>query len=556
LTRSKSVALLGRQTPRYQLVPRAKSSAGPEAVELSASHGLVLEPHQELVLQGSLGENPNPKRPGSWRWAAFEVAVVEPRQNGKGGIITARELAGLYLFNEPLQTHTAHRFDTCLEGFRRIREIIDGHDDLRRRVKRISDSHGQESIELYNRSRSQRFSGQTQRLNFKARSKGSGRGFSGDVVYLDEAFWLLELGSLMPTMSARPNPQLWYLSSAPLPRLESEILRRLCKRGRAGARRQKRSLRLAYFEWCAELGVDPTDRGKWDAALIELIEDEQAHALALADANPGLGYRLSPDFATSERTAMTTEEYARERLGIYPEEVEVVDLALDPDDWRSCTSPFDDEHRPLSGLRDPVTLAFEVSHDRKWAQIAAGASSTLGAGKHVEVIENRRGTGWLVDRLVELVDRHKPIAVVCLPGAAAALLEDCKKAGLTIGLPDGTTARNKPKYRAVTAGDWAQACGAAYDDITEHRWVHIDQPELNKAVASAVWRTVGDARVFDRRSEVDISPLAAVTLAAWAAGKSEDSKPTPAVHTWADDDEEFNEILRELEQEEEAASDA
>ncbi len=535
--------LRGKQTPRYQLVPRARSSAGAEVIDLCASHGLDLEPHQQLVLNGALGENPDPKRPGQWKWAAFEAAVVEPRQNGKGGIITARELGGLYLFGEPLQTHTAHRFDTCLEGFRRIREIIDGYDDLRKRVKHISNSHGQESIELYNRSRGQRFSGPTQRLNFKARSKGSGRGFSGDVVYLDEAFWLLELGSLLPTMSARPNPQLWYLSSAPLPRLESEILRRLCKRGRAGARKQKRALRLAYFEWCAELKADPTDRGKWEAALAELLADEEAHRQALAEANPGLGYRLAEDFAATERTAMTDDEYARERLGIYPEEVEVLDLAIDEADWRKCESPS-------SGLLDPVTLAFEVSADRRWAQIAAAAPSTLD-GTHVEILENRPGTAWVVPRLVELRDRHDPAAIVCLPsGPAGALLPACETAGLTIGLPNGTTPKGKPKHRAITAGDFAQACGAAYDDITEHRWRHIGQPELNKAVSGATKRTAGDSWVFDRRSGVDISPLSAVTLAAWASAKPEDSPPTPAVHTWADDDEEFNEILRELEAEE------
>ena len=30
-------------------------------------------------------------------WSAFEVGVNVPRQNGKGGIIEARELAGLFL---------------------------------------------------------------------------------------------------------------------------------------------------------------------------------------------------------------------------------------------------------------------------------------------------------------------------------------------------------------------------------------------------------------------------------------------------------------------------
>jgi hypothetical protein len=513
LTSSRSSALLGKQTPQFELVPRAKSSAAPEVIDLCASHGLVLEPHQQHVLHGALGENPDPKRPGQWRWAAFEVGVLEPRQNGKGGLITARELGGLYLFREPLQTHTAHRFDTCLEGFRRIREIIDGYADLSKRVKRISDSHGQESIELYCDSKRQRLTGPTQRLNFKARSKGSGRGFSGDVVYLDEAFWLMELGSLLPTMSARPNPQLWYLSSHPLPRVESEVLRRLCKRGRGGVRKKSRPRRLAYFDWCASL-PKTKDRAEWDKAVAAVLDDRRAWA----EANPGLGYRLTADFMQSERDAMTDEEFARERLGLYPETEEALPPVIPPASWAACRSEAT-ANAPASVIVKPVVYAFEVSMDRKWGVIAAAGRSSID-GTHVEIGDNRPGTGWVVERLVELRDKHQPTAIVCNPtGPAGGLLADCEAAGLKIGIPTGTTAKDEPKHRSVTSTDYAQACAAALDAITEHRWQHLGQGELDKAVAGAAKRITGDTWVFDRRGGLDISPLVAVTLAAWVASK-------------------------------------
>ena len=504
--------LLGEQVPQYLLVPPAKSSAGQEAVDLAASAGLVLEPHQELVLEGALGE----RRDG--RWAASEGGVVEPRQNGKGGIITARELAGLYLFGDELQTHTAHRFDTCLEGFIRIRDLIVNTPDLSRRVRRINDSHGQEAIELFN---------PTQRLLFKARSKGSGRGFSGDVVYLDEAFWLLELGNLVPTMSARPNPQLWYLSSAPLPRVESDVLRRLCKRGRAGATAKGRKRgRLAYFEWCARVKTDPAKREAWLAEVAGLLDDPRA----VAQANPGLGYRLPLEFIQeTERPAMDAEEYARERLGIWPDVEAPPELAIDMGDWRAC------EERG-SKAADPVVLAFEVSHDRKWSVIGAAGAPTGGV-THVEVVENRPRTGWVVERLVELKRSHRVKAIVCnRSGPAGALLADCEEAGLEV--------------EKVSGVELAQACGAALDDITEHRWRFDNQPELNKAARVATKRSSGDTFVFDRRAGSDISPLVAVTLAAWLAGREPEVKPKPQVHAWGDDDEEFNAILRELEEQE------
>jgi phage terminase large subunit-like protein len=206
--------------PRFQHVPLFYSSAGRDAVDLAEFAGLTLDPWQCDVLEGALGTT------AAGRWAAMEVAVIVPRQNGKGGILEARQLFGLYLNpRDELQTHTAHRFDTCLDHFRRVRGLIEGNDELLAKVKRngIKDSNGKESIELVD----------GHRLLFKARSKGSGRGFSGDVVYFDEAFWLLGLGDMIPSLSARVDPQIWYTSSAPLPRTESDILRSIIRRGRA-----------------------------------------------------------------------------------------------------------------------------------------------------------------------------------------------------------------------------------------------------------------------------------------------------------------------------------
>lgn len=461
-------------------------------MDLAASAGLILEPHQCLVLEGALGERPD------GTWAAFEVGVVEPRQNGKGGIITARELAGLYLFGDELQTHTAHRFDTCLEGFLRIRELIEGDPWFSKRIKKITEAHGQESIELRN---------PTQRLNFKARAKGSGRGFSGDVVYLDEAFWLLDLGALLPTMSARPNPQLYYLSSAPLPRIESNVLRRLSRRGRRAALGLAPARRLAFFEWCASLGegVEPKGREAWDEALAGVIDDPRAWA----DANPGLGYRITEEFIQSERDAMDAEDFARERLGLYPED-EAVEAVIDGEDWKACRSPVLPGGKPASELVDPVSFAFEVSMDRRFAVIAAAGSSSIG-GTHVEIVEDRKRTGWVVNRLVELRDKHDPAAIICNPaGPAGGLIPDCDRAGLEI--------------TKVTGRDYTHACEAAYDEILEHRWRHLDDPALNTAVEKAAKDEVGDAWVFDREA-AEIAHLLAVTMAAWSAGRGSEGEP-------------------------------
>jgi phage terminase large subunit-like protein len=169
-------------------------------VELAESAGLILDPWQQLVLQGALGELP------SGDWAAFEVGLVVPRQNGKGSILEARELAGLFLFGERLILHSAHEVKTALESFQRLLFLIESTPDLMSRVKHVHRTNGSEGIELKDGAR----------IKFVARSTGSGRGFSADCVVLDEAFHLSEasMNALLPTLSARPNPQVWYTSSA------------------------------------------------------------------------------------------------------------------------------------------------------------------------------------------------------------------------------------------------------------------------------------------------------------------------------------------------------
>ena len=75
--------------------------------------GLELDPWQRYVLDVALRVRPDD------RWAAFEVALIVARQNGKGAVLEARELAGLFLDlpDEKLILHSAHEFKTCSGAF-------------------------------------------------------------------------------------------------------------------------------------------------------------------------------------------------------------------------------------------------------------------------------------------------------------------------------------------------------------------------------------------------------------------------------------------------------
>lgn len=438
---------VGRQEPRFLSRPACSTSAGVEACDLARQAGLILDPWQELCLEVALGEVDG-------RWAAPEVGVIVPRQNGKGSILEARELAGLFLFGENLILHSAHEFKTASEAFRRLLSLVEQNDWLESRVSRVRTSHGEEGLELRS----------GQRIRFVARSTGSGRGFTGDLVILDEAYALTDahMAALLPTLSARSiqgNPQIWYTSSAPLE--TSEVLHRLRRRGRVGDNR------FAYLEWCA-LAADEPD--------------------AVAEANPGLGIRISPDFCETERASMSAESYARERLGIAPDVADSSAIPLDA--WKTALKP------DTPGA--PVCFSLDCTPDRGWSSIAT-ADRTV-----VELVDHRRATGWVYQRCLELWERWHCRFLVDGAGPAGSLGAELERQGVTI------------EY--LGAKDVARACNLFHDDIIEGRCTVLDPfSATTPAVVGAIKKPSGDTWRWGRNIDGDVSPLMAITLARWGA---------------------------------------
>ncbi|MEU0633279.1 response regulator [Streptomyces sp. NPDC005989] len=333
--------------------PTRLSSSGQEAVELAALAGLKLDPWQQHVLDMGLSERAD----GSW--SAFEVAVNVPRQNGKGGIIEARELAGLFLLGEKLILHSAHEFKTSIVAFKRIEQLVMGCPDLRKRVLRVRRTTGEEAIELV--------TGQV--LRFLARSGGSGRGFTGDCNVLDEAMILGDdaMGALMPTMSAVPNPQIWYLGSAGIGS-PSVQLGRLRARAVAAVEAGEPDPSLAYFEWSvnphrAECTVGCTDHADAD--------DPRAWAVA----NPALGIRISSEHVRNEQLSMGSGGiFERERLGVgdYPTDGADTWQVIGEDAWRALAAA---ESVPEGA----VAFAVDATPERSHAAIAAAGTWRGGA---------------------------------------------------------------------------------------------------------------------------------------------------------------------------------
>lgn len=472
------------QEPLVSWTPDHVSSLGGEALELAESAGLVLDPWQAMVLDAALAQRADGK------WAAFEVGVVVPRQNGKGGLLEARELAALFLIGERLTIHSAHMFDTSLEAFRRLLWLIEDTPDLDQQVRRVSRSHGEEGIELKG----------GQRIRFRTRTKGGGRGFSGDLLILDEAMILQESshGALLPTLSARPNPQVWYTGSAvdQLVHEHGVVLARVRERGHRGGDES-----LAYFEWAADMRDADGKPMPVDDASAELLGDRAVWA----EANPGLGIRISEDHVANELRSMDTRTFAVERLGWgdWPATRRIAEESvISLDDWNALADP-------RAEIEASLCLAFDVTPARSSATISAAGYREDGLA-YVQTLDRRDGTGWIVERLVELRDGRDPVKIVCdAAGPASSLLKQLEERGVVV--------------ETVTAREHADACGLIFDLVDQEAVRHGGTAELQAAIRGAATRPLGDAWAWSRKSStVDISPLVAATLALWASAAEGD----------------------------------
>ena len=163
----------------------------------------------------------------------------------------------------------------------------------------------------------------------------------------------------------------------------------------------------------------------------------------------------------------------------------------------------------------------------------SSAGSIVVAGRrtdgllHTEVVDHRPGTGWMVQRLVEVCAKWQPVAVVIdAAGPAGSLIKPLESAGIEVTRPGGR--------------DVAQAFGQWFDAVTENELRYLPHAALDAAAAGAKTRPLGDAQALARRTtSVDISPLVATTLAAWGLNAHlPEDEPDPQFWNWADLDEE------------------
>ena len=458
--------LKGTQTPTFVHAPDGDESDALDAIEVAAAYGLVADEWQEHVLRTWM------RRDAQGRWAAGRWGIAVPRQNGKNAVVEILELYALTILGLRI-LHTAHEVKTARKAFLRLASFFENereYPDLAGMVKSIRKANGQEAIFLTNGAS----------VEFIARSKNSGRGFTVDMLVCDEAQEYPEeaQAALLPTISAAPSgdPVQVILGTPPGPKDNGDVFARM-----HAVAHERIDPRLSWAEWAATGEVDTSDRQGW------------------ATTNPSVGGRLLESTIEDEFASFSREMFARERMGMWSSDRE---LSVIPQrDWDDCL---------VGSAPDGEITAIGLDMNPERTSVVVAVALKTEAGTHVELarVDEPDSTIELVNWVSQRAKRRVPVVMDSYSPARS----------LEPGLK-----QKKARTFALSGNELMQACGGFYDAVTQDRTVsHIGQEQLDASLAGAKRQSIGDAGGWKwsrKNLDSDLVPLMAVTCAWFGAEK-------------------------------------
>lgn len=469
--------------------PPRGETFGDLAANFAAAYGLAADDWQREVLDEWLGQFR-----GSY--AALTCGIAVPRQNGKNALLEIRELYGAVGLGEKI-LHTAHEVKTAQKHFRRLKYFFGNQagdpaakfPELNALVEQIRSVNGQEAIFLKNGGS----------IELVARSKNSGRGFTVDVLVMDEAQELSDdaLEALMPTTSSAPlgNPQWLYAGTPPGPNAMGEVFTRVRREALDGD-----SARLSWLEWSPPEGVplNLDDKALWRRV------------------NPGVAAgRLQLAVIEGERKRFSDLGFARERLGQWAR-VEGAGQALPVKAWDAAA--VDVSVAPPEG-RLVVGVKFSADGALAGLAVATRPADPLVPVRvdAIRLASMGEGTGWLVDWVLERQDRITQI-VVDGKGSAQAFVDVLADAGFQTRRK--VSRESSRRIRVPGVADVVSAHAAFLDAVRAGAVQHGRSEMLDAQVADATKRRIGRDGGFAWMPISDsgnTTLLDAVTFAFWGA---------------------------------------
>jgi hypothetical protein len=302
-----------------------------------------------------------------------------------------------------------------------------------------------------------------------------------DLVVVDECWAFdqmqgqaIDMG-VVPTQATRPNAQTWKVSTAGTAR--SLWWLGTVEAGRAAVNAGRDS-GVAYFEWSCPDELDPCAPSSWPVY------------------HPAYGRTIGPESMQAALDQLGPDEFARAYGNRW---VSTAARVIPAEAWRVAAE------EPADMPAGAVAVGFDAAVDRSDGAIVV-AWRDEGGIAHLEVADQRPGTGWMVDRLEEIVARWAPVAVAF------------DEAGPVLDLADAAR-RADLDVVGLKAREYAGACSGLLEALcAEPPTVRYrPHPALDAAALAAVRRPLGDAWAWGRRQSAgSIAALTAATVALWA----------------------------------------
>jgi hypothetical protein len=505
--------ILGCETPRIFTPPRAEltedTTDGFAAIAFAERIlGIKLFPWQKWLLCHALELNED------WSYRYRTVIVTEARQNGKTLLMVLLALWHLYAKGSRTVIATAQDLSKADDSWLSAVEWAQESEELSELIRKVTLAHPK-VLTVMNPI--------TEKLcqyRVASSSRRAARGFSGDLILLDELrehqswdSW----AAVTKTMLARPRAQAWCFSNA------ADATGVVLRYQRAKAHRglgwpdgdgdvqgpvigdvapdvaallseYGDSVGVGWFEWSVPPNAKRSDRAAW------------------AQANGSMNHtEVSPDCITDRAIAHA--------LGTDPVDVfdtEVLCRQIDtagggpyPEgSWKATTKS---DARPSEKARS--ALCIEVSTSRAMTFIAKAAKRD--DIPVVGILEGNLGTDWVKDWCVAHRADYSGIVIRSGSGAPArSLYDELEEARLPL--------------IDWTAGDVGSAHGQMFDLVAKHTVEHLPHPGLDGAATSAAikMQPAGGWIVDSLKSPTDVAPLYAAIGAVWGLSQLPDDGPS------------------------------
>lgn len=495
--------ILGCETPRIFTPPRRELT--PETTHGFACIAFaeeVLEvklfPWQRWLLLHALELDDN----GLYRYRTVVVEVA--RQNGKTLIMLVLALWHIYALDSKTVIGTAQDLTRSEKSWAEAVEWAMDNDELAPLIEDVKRGHPKVLTLI---------TGCEYRV--AAASRRGGRGFTGDLILMDELrehqswdSW----ASVANTMNARPKAQAWAFSNA------GDSL----------------SVVLRYLRACAhrDLGWPDGDGdaevlGEVDRAL-ELDDDtslgwfewsappnsQRNDMAALAQANPSKDHTEVTENCITERALLAALRTSPPH--IYDMECRCLWVSLaggGPFPEGKWVDTLDDKATPAEGAKSAICI--EVSGGQRERTYIARAALDVDGNPVFGIWADQVGSDWVMDWLRSNRAGYSVIVLRSGSGTPAlSLLDQIEAAELPL--------------EKWSAADVSAAHGQMFDAIRDEKARHRSHPGLDMAATSAAIKVqTGGGWVIDfRNSPSDTAPLTAALGAVWGLAHLPDDRPS------------------------------